>query len=231
VSGAEPAVPAASLILLREAVGGYEVLLVQRAAAMAFAGGAMVFPGGRVDPEDRLAAAALPGLPDAAARIAALRETWEETGIAAGFPAPAPGSVARACVGAAERLVPFARWQPPAGFHHRRFDTRFFLAEAGCEDVPQADGTETVAAFWIAPRAALERVASGAASLLFPTRCLLERLAALPDPAAVRAQALALPPVLIEPAREQHGGETWLVIPDGLGYPYRRERLTGTRES
>src|SRR5919107_625454 len=60
-----------------------------RAATMAFAAGALVFPGGRIDPDDRTMAARFPEHPDAAARIAAIRETIEETGVAPALrPAP-----------------------------------------------------------------------------------------------------------------------------------------------
>ena len=53
-----PAIPAATLVIFREAADGGppELLMVERAKAMAFAAGAMVFPGGRVDPGDHLLA-------------------------------------------------------------------------------------------------------------------------------------------------------------------------------
>ena len=61
---------------------GEVLVITQRAAGMVFAGGALVFPGGRIDPEDRVRAAQHSDLPedDAAARIAAIRETVEEVG-------------------------------------------------------------------------------------------------------------------------------------------------------
>ena len=94
---AEPR-PAATVVLLRPGPAGLEVLLTQRPTTMAFAGGAHVFPGGRVDPADADpallarsvlsatdAAAALGGdlAPAAAlaAHVAALRESFEEAGV------------------------------------------------------------------------------------------------------------------------------------------------------
>ena len=87
------AIPAATLVLMREAAGGPpELLVTERTGRMAFAAGALVFPGGRIDPDDHETAAGF-ALPDAAARIAAIRETIEETGLAIGL-RPAPDAAA-----------------------------------------------------------------------------------------------------------------------------------------
>ena len=49
----QTAIPAATLIIFRDASDGPpEFLMVERAKAMVFAGGAWVFPGGRIDPGD-----------------------------------------------------------------------------------------------------------------------------------------------------------------------------------
>lgn len=80
--------PAATLLLLRDGAAGLEVLMVTRHAETAFAGGALVFPGGRVDPADGAAAmlrhcAAVAGVDDAAMafRVAGIRESFEEAHI------------------------------------------------------------------------------------------------------------------------------------------------------
>lgn len=90
--------PAATLVLVREAPGGRQVLMLRRPANSVFAPDAWVFPGGRVDPSDRHfdharlshgpspdAWAAELSLDDAAEAaayaVAAIREAWEETGI------------------------------------------------------------------------------------------------------------------------------------------------------
>src|SRR6266542_2631919 len=84
---ADEAIPAATLIVVRAAVDGApELLMVERAEGMAFAAGAWVFPGGRIDAADRTFADPL-GV-DAAA-VAAIRETVEETAVPVGL-APAP---------------------------------------------------------------------------------------------------------------------------------------------
>lgn len=94
---AGPALASATVVLLREGAGGPEVFLLRRHGLSDVLGGAYVFPGGKVDPEDagldnRLdqprhalhAALGEPGLAplDAAALYtAAVRELFEETGV------------------------------------------------------------------------------------------------------------------------------------------------------
>src|SRR3954447_15327234 len=75
----DDAIPAATLIVVREAVGDPpQLLMVERAEGMAFAAGALVFPGGRIDEADGELAAEL-GVEGAL--IAAVRETIEETAV------------------------------------------------------------------------------------------------------------------------------------------------------
>ena len=80
---------AATVVVLRETRAGVELLLTERHRKLGFAGGAMVFPGGKVDAGDLLVARdaglatgfdALDDI-DAAARVAGARETFEEVGI------------------------------------------------------------------------------------------------------------------------------------------------------
>jgi 8-oxo-dGTP pyrophosphatase MutT (NUDIX family) len=78
--------PAATLLLLRDGAEGLEVLMTVRHEDAGFAGGALVFPGGKVDPADRALArycADKATLDEATLvlRIAAIRETFEECGI------------------------------------------------------------------------------------------------------------------------------------------------------
>jgi 8-oxo-dGTP pyrophosphatase MutT (NUDIX family) len=208
-----PIRPAASLILIHEALEGPpELLICERGAAMAFAAGAYVFPGGRVDDEDvAVAAALLPGFDpeDAAARIAALRELGEETGITGLDP---------------HAFVPFARWLP-AEQVTRRFDTRFYLARATERFMPVADGGETVACFWASAAAVAERCRSGHGRALFPTRRILERLARHAGFDAMAEEALRLPARIVTPWRETRDGQDWLCIPEDAGYPVTRESI------
>src|SRR4051812_22517570 len=136
---ADDPIPAATLIVVRDVPGAApELLMVERARGMAFAAGALVFPGGRIDAADRELAAQLGIEADA---VAAVRESLEETAIpVALMPLPSPETaidLQRALVAAEpfhellskaglsidrDALTPFARWVPK--FHAvRRFDT------------------------------------------------------------------------------------------------------------
>lgn len=211
-----PAAPAASLILIRDRpLSAPEILMVRRGAALVFAADAYVFPGGRVDPADYVAAARHPDATgdreDAAARIAAVRETEEETGIADA------ADVAE--------LVAFARWCPPADAP-RRFDTRFYLARARADlPDPVADGVESTIAFWATARDVLEACRAGRGRAIFPTRMLLERLAQFGGFDEARHQAERLPVRIISPWIEQRGESAWLCIPEDAGYPTTAEPL------
>ncbi len=237
----DDAIPAATLIVMREVEAGPpKLLMVTRSRGMAFAGGAMVFPGGRIDQGDR----ALEPEPLDAGKVAAVRETLEETGCPVGL-VPPPDDPARlqdrlnagqdfAALLAEEglalsldALTPFARWRPTFS-QPRRFDTLFFIAEAPARDWPlRPQPGECQAAEWLSAAAVLERVAAGRASAIFPTVRNLERLARFATFAEAKADALAHPIETISPWVEEVGGEQWLRIPDHLGYPVTRERLTG----
>ncbi|PAX08781.1 NUDIX hydrolase [Sphingomonas lenta] len=240
-------IPAATLVLFRERGDGPpELLMVERAKAMAFAGGAMVFPGGRIDPGDEALAELHPDLPDAAARIAAIRETVEEAGIAVGIappPPPSPDQLAalRAKLHAGEAfgraleeaglaldltaLTPFARWLP-AHQHPRIFDTLFFLARAPEGAEATVDRTENVRLVWTSARAMLDEVDAGRAAAIFPTRRNLERLALFASFDDAVVDARAHPIRAVTPWVEEREGAEHLCIPDDLGYPITSEPLT-----
>lgn len=83
----DAAIPAATILLLRDAPS-FEVLMIARHENTPFAGGAMVFPGGRIDDADaaddlRDCCDGYDACPEdqIAPRVAAIREAFEETGI------------------------------------------------------------------------------------------------------------------------------------------------------
>ncbi len=213
---------------------------------MAFAAGALVFPGGRVDAGDRDLGQRFAHLDadDAAARVAAIRETIEEAGVAIGLDricdaatvtqlrahlhdgVPFADALAALDLGLTlDCLVPFARWRP--NFQETRtFDTRFYLAALppGAADA-SVDATENVHVFWATAQRVLDDAAAGRAHVIFPTRRNLERLAALADFAAASAHAAQFAPTTITPWIEQRDGIACLCIPDGLGYPIISEPM------
>ena len=237
-------IPAATLVMVRERADEVpELLMVERARGMAFAGGALVFPGGRIDEADRHLAQPL-GYADGAARVAAIRETIEETAVAVGVePLPSVDDTLAMQTALVDNrlfsellddaglgldpaaLTPLARWLP--NFHvTRRFDTLFFLARAPAgEWSPNVIAGECSGAYWLTAADALERERSGDARLIFPTRRNLERLAQHSSFDAMRADAEAHPIEPITPWVEEFSGDKFIQIPDHLGYPVTRERL------
>ena len=239
----DAAIPASTLILVRDRGGAPpDLLMVERSDKMAFAAGALVFPGGRIDDADLKLGQDL-GLADGAA-VAAIRETIEETAVPVGLnPVPdregalkiqselAGGADFAALLSGtrldATALTPFARWVPK--FHAvRRFDTLFFIAEAPAGDAPpNVIAGECSGAYWLSAAEALEREARGEARLIFPTRRNLERLAQHASFAEIRADALAHPVEPVTPWVEDRDGEKFITIPAHLGYPVTEERLDG----
>lgn len=244
----DEAIPAATLVVWRDPgssgdAGQSQILVVERSATMAFAAGAIVFPGGRVDSADQALADAL-GRPDDAAKITAIRETIEETAVipalrGVGDPALG-GELQRALLEGSDfaalltqfrlepdldALTPFARWMP-AFKQPRKFDTMFFLAPAPAGDwQPNPQPGECVAAEWAAPIELLERIDRGDASAIFPTKRNLERLAghAALSSALSDAQAHSLDTII--PWIEEIDGVRHVRIPEGRGYPVISEPL------
>jgi len=243
------ATPAATIIVFRESAAGRppELLMVERSSQMVFAGGAVVFPGGRVDPDDHALAASLDhglDLHDAAARIAAIRETIEETGLGIGFaghPARDALAQARAAMHAGavfsqicrdagwqfdlDGLTPFTRWRPP--FNELRvFDTRFYIAQCdGHDHIVEVDATENRHLFWAGAAEALAMADEGKVKMIFPTRRNLERLAQFDSVAQVIAHCAAYPSRMIMPFIEKRDGQRYLCIPEDHGYPVTSEPI------
>lgn len=138
---------AASIIVLRDTPAGPQVLMGQRGASAAFMPDKFVFPGGAVDASDAQVPLTLPdpcasrlqseaGIAPQAIAAAALRELWEETGLAAGNPGAWPdppagwaGFAERGLRPSGEGLRFIFRAVTPPG-RTRRFDARFFLLPA-----------------------------------------------------------------------------------------------------
>jgi 8-oxo-dGTP pyrophosphatase MutT (NUDIX family) len=185
---------AATVILLRGADDGLEVLLAQRNPGARFMGGAWVFPGGAVSAED--------GDGDAGLRAAAVRELREEVGIEVEDP---------------DRLVKFSRWITPAAVKIR-YDTSFFLAPAPDGAQPRIDGAEVVDAGWFAPGAALAAATAGEILLVFPTIKHLEQLSRFHSAADLLRHARTRTVAPVQPRVLGTGETARIVLPGEPGY-------------
>jgi 8-oxo-dGTP pyrophosphatase MutT (NUDIX family) len=179
---------AATLILVRRDAGAPRILMGQRHGAMAFQPNKYVFPGGRMDACDTRITAGGNLRPDVLAKLtghttlghtraghttaararglalAAIRETFEETGILVGtrdaaIPrtrSPAWKSFfAHGVVPELQRLHMIGRAITPPN-RPRRFDARFFMAEADCiaHELETLDNDELLKPCWVSFRQA-----------------------------------------------------------------------------
>jgi len=239
---AEP-LPAATILLVRDAAAGLEVFMVERHREVDFATGALVFPGGKLEPGDReprtlARCPAGSGLPphDLALRVAAIRETFEEAGVLLARPR---GSTALVDAGrlreigrrdalgalaeaedlelAADLLVPFAHWITPE-FLPKRFDTHFFVVAAPGDQAAAHDGSESVDSAWITPAAALAEAESGRRTIVFPTLANLRKLGRSRSAAEALERARRDPVVTVLPRVERRDGRAVVCIPPEAGY-------------
>jgi len=152
-----PAHPAATVILMRDTKDFFEILLLKRSSRLDFHGGHWVFPGGRIDPSDYEQAAHENDI-IAAARVAAVRETFEEAGLKINI----------------EDLVLMSRWTTPPGFP-KRFRTWFFLCPAPSGTVT-IDNQEIKQFDWFSPNHALNANKQGTIHLPGPTFYTIQSL-------------------------------------------------------
>jgi glyoxylase-like metal-dependent hydrolase (beta-lactamase superfamily II)/8-oxo-dGTP pyrophosphatase MutT (NUDIX family) len=199
---------AACVVLVRGQGPALEVYWVRRGEAVPFQPGFMAFPGGKVDAAD--AEFPVPGVPDEferAARVCAVREALEETGVLVGVRGDvAPGSLAtareallagRATLAdvtrehgwtlAPESLTFAGRWQTPV-FAPVRFDTLFFLAFLPPGQEASVIPGELASGEWVKPLEALERYRHGQLTFAAP---ILWTLIALAEGEAGLAERIA----------------------------------------
>jgi 8-oxo-dGTP pyrophosphatase MutT (NUDIX family) len=202
-------IPSATVILLRDGSAGLETLLLRRNSRIAFHGGAWVFPGGRIDPEDYPMSAEKDDL--AAARQAAVREAQEEAGL----------SINR------DALVWISHWTTPMG-RPERYATWFFAAVAGSEAV-QIDGSEIHDHRWMQPEHALAAQRTQEIELPPPTFVTLMKLSAYRFAAdALTDLAQREPEIFIPRFHKVEGGACTLYAEDA-GYETGELQHTGRR--
>lgn len=251
---------AATVLLVRDTPAGLEVFMERRHIQSDFVGGAYVFPGGAVDPEDRIDPALCTGQGDAAASlrlgvlhgglafyVAAIRECFEEAGILLAYDQHGalldfrdPGTderfrQARAQLNAGDlslvelaarerlrlatdRIEYWAHWITPAG-QPRRYDTRFFIAQAPANQTAGHDQHELTSSAWVRPEEALVRGARREWTIIFPTVKNLLLLRAHPTCAQALAAARARTEFPVnQPRVLTRDGQARVVLPGDDGY-------------
>jgi len=229
-----PAEPrdAATVVLLREGVGESEVYLLRRQTSMAFAGGMCVFPGGGVDPRDfddelvdrGLWAGPSPaewarrlGCDEPMARAlvcAAVRETFEESGVL--LAGPTPDAVVadttgddwearrialetrelslstfledRSLVLRTDLLGAWSGWLTPV-FEPRRYRTWFFVARLPEGQTARDVSTESSSVAWLPAGEAVRQVEDGQINMMPPTWLTCLEVAQHGDPDGVLDEA------------------------------------------
>ncbi len=252
----------ATILLLRDGEEGPEVLMVKRHYEIDFAAGALVFPGGKTHEEDihpdwdALTDGDF-GPVQQDARIAAVREAYEESGILLarhssdrGINAPlvdagvsarlAPFRAAvdrremsflglmreNGIVLALDSLIHFGHWITPV-MMPKRFDTHFYVAPAPKDQVAAHDGRETTDAVWLGAQTALDLEAQGQATIIFPTRMNLVKLARARSVAdAARRFGSETVVSVLPQVSKTDAGEPCLLIPEEAGYGQTQELLS-----
>jgi 8-oxo-dGTP pyrophosphatase MutT (NUDIX family) len=247
--------PASTTLLLRDnaGTGELEVFMMVRHHQIEFSSGALVFPGGSIDQGDREIVArpelytGVEGRDDGALsfRVAAIRETFEESGILLARPKDRQDLIAASrareielasraalCEGkttfmnvlaenglrlALDALVPYAHWITPEGMP-KRFDTWFYLAAAPPDQLGAHDGKESTDSIWVSPREALAGGESGRFKLPFPTTRNLIKLGKQASVKAALEEARGAPIVTVMPVMTRLNGGRQLRIPREAGY-------------
>ena len=250
---------AATVALLRDTPAGPEVYALRRQRTMAFGAGMYVFPGGSVDPRDTDPTIGWVGpgptfwgeafaAPEGLARAlvcAAVRETFEESGVLLAGPAGSGTGPVLAAAGGegweadrqallagsltlagllrrrglvlrSDLLRPWARWITPVT-EERRFDTRFFAAALpGGQHARDVSGEADETA-WLEPGEALAAAGRGEIALWPPTAVTLGELRDCGGvPAALAARRRI---TALIPEVLLADGAAWLTVPAGVEYP------------
>ena len=123
-----------------------------------------------------------------------------------------------------KNLTPFAHWITPEKMP-KRFDTRFYIAEAPKDHEGEHDGSESVDSIWINPHQALEDCYSKKRTIIFPTRLNLEKLSKSSSVEEALDRARNSKIVTVIPSISKIGDDAFLTIPENAGYGKIKEPL------
>ena len=198
-----PAIPSASLILLRDSADGLQVLVARRNPQLRMAGGFWVFPGGALEDVDRQQAANIDvGDKLLPFRLNAVRETQEEVSIN---------------IEPVNSLVYFSHWIAPDQMA-MRFDTRFFAVRMPVGQQPQVDGSELVEHCWLTPAELVARADSGEMLVMFPTMMNARRLMAFDTVESVLEHAAGRAIEPVKPDLSFRDGKGIAHVPAEVGF-------------
>ncbi len=221
--------PAATVVLVRQSNSGLQTLLLRRNSALRFAGGNWVFPGGRIDEgdypditvtSDFEISSQRPEGEFAAAKVAAVRETYEETGLTID----------------ADQLVYLAHWVAPP-LMKKRFSTWFFIVKVSeaVADQVEIDGGEIHESQWLSPTEALASVEDKSMALLPPTIVTVTELVRFDDVDSVIRYYHDRPPVVFYPrvhvaeADSPSAGQFTFLYQGDAGYQDTNPEVQGPR--
>jgi 8-oxo-dGTP pyrophosphatase MutT (NUDIX family) len=203
---AETPTLSATVVVVRDAGDGLEVLLLQRNTGKKI----WVFPGGKLDASDGPTHWAEGWEP--AGRQAAVREAREEAGIELD----------------ADSMVTLARWVTP-DVSPRRFDTLFFLSELSPDAPVQVDGGEIASHRWFSPGAALSAHHADEIRLAPPTFVSVTWLAAHASVSVAAAAFAAEPTLVFRPQICRRDEDVCMLYPGDAGYDARDPDHPGPR--
>ena len=114
---------------------------------------------------------------------------------------------------AVDRIHYYSHWITPVGAP-RRYDTRFFVAEAPAQQTPVEDRREAIASLWVGPAEALQRHGRGELDLIVPTICNLQAIGRFDTSASLLQAAAAIESVpTIVPRVVADGDSRRIVLP------------------
>lgn len=199
---------ASTVVIVRDGSDGLEVLMLLRNKKVGFAGGAWVFPGGAVDP-DELARA---DDKEEAALMAAVRESEEEAGLNLN----------------PDDLYLFSHWLAPEE-SPKRFSTWFYLSAMEGNDAITVDGGEITDYRWAKPAELLVEHRQGTLSLMPPTYVTLLELSDSGSVSEVLGKRVTRPMKYFKPRLVMHEERACFLYEEDAGYAERDPIAAGSR--
>ena len=195
-------------MLARGKEGKLEILLLKRNKALVFAGGLWVFPGGKIEKseieqtENELEAA----------RLAAVRETKEETNVDVN----------------PQDLIFFRHWTTPEN-EPRRYATYFFFGEVNGYSKVEIDDSEIKDHVWLHPQAALDRLSEGNLAMLPPTIMTLQLIRKCNSVKEIRTKLSNEEPIFVLPVLDAVTGKMVCIYEGDVSYETGNSKIEGAR--